>query len=199
MNLFIEEIYPILHICVRQKYQPLHSITDVTPFAAIISTKYFRIIISPVHQSGGILAHSSIKNRLNLGMLVGLLAWTARFRSFHSISIGLWSGLWLVCSETLICSCFNHSLVVQFVCLWLLSCWTDTLIFSCIICWYNSDFIAPLMITSCLGLLVTKYSCLSYKVRLWSHLSTEHFTNRLLAYPHGLEQTVDGNNGVFGE
>lgn len=110
----------------------------------------------PAHQPRGILAHSSLQNSLNSGMLVGFFAWTACFRSFHSISIGLRSGLWLGHSKTLTFFCANHSLAEQFVCLGSLSyCMThfllsfssqtDTLTFSCGICWYNSELIAPSM------------------------------------------------------
>ena len=93
-------------------------------------------------------------------MLVGFFAWTACFRSFHSISIGLRSGLWLCHSKTLSFFCFNHSLVEWLVCSELLSyCMIhfllsfssqrDTLTFSYRhfpICWYNSELIAPSMI-----------------------------------------------------
>lgn len=50
------------------------------------------------------------------------LVWTACIRSFHGISVGLKSRLWLVHSKTLRFFCFNHPLLEQLVCLWSLSC-----------------------------------------------------------------------------
>ena len=62
-------------------------------------------------------------------------------------------------SKTWTLFCCNHALVEQLVCLLSLSffmsdflltsrSWTDTLTFSCRICWYNSELIALSMITS---------------------------------------------------
>ena len=54
------------------------------------------------HHCGGILTHSSLQNCFNSAILEGFLAWTARLRSHHSISIGFKSRLWLGHSKTLI-------------------------------------------------------------------------------------------------
>ena len=78
--------------------------------------------MSLLHRWIGILAHSSLQNCFNSAILEGFLAWTARLRSHHSISIGFKSGLWLGYSEILILFSLGHSEVDLLVCFGLLSC-----------------------------------------------------------------------------
>lgn len=104
------------------------------------------------NQFGGILAHSSLQNCFTSVMLVGFLAWTAFFRSFHNISIGLSSAIpkclffllqpsmvdWLVCLG----SCCMTYLLMS------LSLRMHALTLSCRNCWYNLKFIVLSMIAS---------------------------------------------------
>lgn len=155
-------------------YQPLLSISCVTP----------HYIISPVHQSGGIFARSPVQNKPCSWVMLGVLASAACFRSFHNISIGLRSRLGLGYSNTL-SFCMTH-FALRFC------SWTDVMTFSFRIYCYNSEFIAPLMVTSCAVLDaqavvesteiplcsadVTRFSC---GITVLSFLQIQHFAFQL--------------------
>lgn len=86
-------------------------------------------------------------------LLVGFRAWTACFRFFHNISIGLRAGLLTQSFQNITflmllflgrTTCvFRVVLLLHFLFLLLL---VNTLTFFCRICLYNSEIIAPLMI-----------------------------------------------------
>lgn len=94
-------------------------VTGVTPLSTNNFNQTFSVTVDQSHT----LAWSNcgsflLTNCFNSVMLVGLFAWTALFRLFQHIYIGLRSGV----GQKVNFFCFNHSLVDWLLCLGSLSC-----------------------------------------------------------------------------
>ena len=112
LHIFIEHTHLKFKMVVEEASEPLELITSWPPVAAITSTRRFLYFSF----------YSSWQNYLSSAIVFGHLMCMTLFKSFHSLSLGLRSGLWLGHSKRWILFFWSHSVVDLLWCFGSLFC-----------------------------------------------------------------------------